>query len=116
MAFDNRQLYRVAHRLREASGYLDLGMSQQTLDCLEGLGELGPFEAEVNLLLGEAYGAQERFEEAAASFKTAARALPPPHRRPAFLALSMLYREAGDTHGAIQALARARGAGLPKPK
>lgn len=84
MAFDNRQLYRVAHRLREASGYLELGMSQQTLDCLEGLGELGPFEGEVNLLLGEAYRAQERFEEAAASLKTAARACPRPIAGPLF--------------------------------
>lgn len=116
MAFDRKQLYRVAHRLREASGYLELGMSQQALDCLGGLGELGPFEGEVNLLLGEAYGALERFEEAAASLKIAAMALPPPHRRPAFLALSVLYREAGDTERAIQAMARARGAGLPKPK
>lgn len=116
MAFDTKQIYRVAHRLRQASGYLDLGMPQQALDCLKGLGELGPFEGEVNLLLGEAYGAQERFEEAAASFKTAAEALPPPHRRPAFLALSMLYQEAGDTEGAIRAMARARGAGLPKPE
>jgi tetratricopeptide (TPR) repeat protein len=116
MAFDMKQLRRIAHRLREAAGYLELGMAQQALDRLDDLGELGPFEGEVNLLRGEAYGVQERFSEAAASFKTAARLLPPPFQSPAFLALSMVYQEAGDTVRADQALARARGAGLPRPK
>lgn len=116
MTFDMRQLRRIAHRLREASGYLELGMAQQALDRLDGLGELGPFEGEVSLLRGEAYGAQEKYPEAAASFKTAAKLLPPPYRRPAFLALSMIYQEAGDTDRATQALARARGAGIPGPK
>ena len=117
MAFDMRQLQRIAHRLREASGYLELGMAQHALDRLEDLGELGPFEGEVSLLRGEAYGAQERFAEAAASFKTAARLLPPPFRQPAFLALSMVYQEAGDTARASRALAHARGAGfIRRPK
>ncbi len=116
MTFDLRQLRRIAHRLREASGYLELGMAQQALDRLDDLGELGPFEGEISLLRGEAYGAQEKFAEAAASFKTAAKLLPPPFRQPAFLALSMVYEEAGDTDRASQALARARGAGSSKPK
>lgn len=116
MTFDMNQLRRIAHRLREASGYLELGLAQQALDRLDGLGELGPFEGEVSLLRGEAYGAQEKFSEAAASFKTAARLLPPPFRQPAFLALSMVYQEAGDMDRATQALARARGAGFPKPR
>jgi tetratricopeptide (TPR) repeat protein len=116
MAFDMKQLRRIAHRLREASGYLELGMAQHALDRLDGLGELGPFEGEISLLRGEAYGAQEKFAEAAASFKTAAKLLPPPFRQPAFLALSMVYEEAGDTDRASKALARARGVGLPRPK
>ncbi len=113
MTFDMRQLHRVAHRLREASGYLELGMAQQALDRLDGLGDLGPFEGEVDLLRGEAYGAQQKFAEAAASFKNAVACLPPPYRRPAFLALSMIYQEAGDTDRATQALAHARGAWNP---
>ncbi len=117
MTFDRKQLSRVAHRLREASGYLELGMSQHALDRLDGLGELGPFEGEVSLLRGEAFGAQEKFSEAAASFKTAAKLLPPPFRQPAFLALSMVYQEAGDTDRANQALARARCTSQPpRPK
>ncbi len=116
MTFGMNQLHRIAHRLREASGYLELGMAQHALDRLDGLGELGPFEGEVSLLRGEAYGAQEKFAEAAASFKTATKLLPPPFRRPAFLALSMVYQEVGDTDRASQAMARARGAGSPRPK
>jgi tetratricopeptide (TPR) repeat protein len=117
MAFDMKQLRRVAHRLREASGYLELGMAQHALDRLDDVGELGPFEGEVSLLRGEAFGAQEKFPEAAASFKTAAKLLPPPYRQPAFLALSMVYQEAGDTDRANQALARARCTGdPPRPK
>ena len=75
MIFDIKQLHRIAHRLRQAAGYLELGMAQQALDRLDDLGELGPFEGEVNLLRGEAYGAQEKFAEAAASFKTGCQAL-----------------------------------------
>ena len=116
MIFDIKQLHRIAHRLRQAAGYLELGMAQQALDRLDDLGELGPFEGEVSLLRGEAYGAQEKFAEAAASFKTAARLLPPPYRQPAFLALSMVYKEAGDTDRADQALARARAVDLPRPR
>ena len=91
-------------------------MAQQALDRLDGLGELGPFEGEVSLLRGEAYGAQERLAEAEASFKTAAELLPPPFRRPAFLALSMVYQEAGDEYRANQALARAHEIERPRPK
>lgn len=116
MTFNMKQLRRIAHRLREASGYLELGMAQHALDRLNGLGDLGPFEGEVNLLRGEAYGAQQKYAEAAASYKTAVKRLPPPYRQPAFLALSMVYQEAGDTDRATQALAHARGAWLPRPK
>ena len=111
-----KQLHKIAHRLREASGYLELGMAQQALDRLDGLGELGPFEGEVSLLRGEAFGAQEKFTEAAASFKTAAKLLPPPYRQPAFLALSMVYQEAGDTDRADQALARAHEVDFPRTR
>lgn len=114
MTFDMKQLRRVAHRLREASGYLELGMAQQALDRLDNLGDLGPFEGEVSLLRGEAYGAQEKYPEAAASFKTAAKLLPPPYRQPVFLALSMVYQETGETDRADQALARARASVFPK--
>ena len=72
MTIDTRQLFRVARRLREATGYFELDMMQHALDCLEGLGELGPFEAEVELLRGVILRRQNRFDDARAALKSAA--------------------------------------------
>ena len=110
MKFDFRQLVRVAKRLREAHGYFELGMTQHALDCLDGLGELGPFEAEVELLRGEALRKEHRFEDAELALRTAAKKFPAPYDRSAWYALSLCYRQVGDVNRAIQSLARARGA------
>jgi len=110
MTLDIRQLARVARRLREATGYLELGMTQHTLDRLEDLGELGPFEAEVELLRGVALRMQHRYDDAASALKTAAQKFPSPYDRSAWYALSLCYRQVGDMDRAIQSLARARGA------
>jgi predicted Zn-dependent protease len=113
MPFDARQFARVAKRLQQAIGYLELGMAQHALDGLTGLGDLGPLEAEVQLLRGQALRIQRRFDDAATAFKTAARKFPSPLDRSAWFALSQCYRQAGDTGRAIQSLARARGANPP---
>lgn len=110
MSFDQRQLVRIAKRLQEAAGYFELGMAEHTLECLDGLGELGPFEAEVALLRGEALRLQHRYDDAALALKIAARKFPAPFDRSAWFALSLCYRQAGATGLAIQSLARARGA------
>jgi tetratricopeptide (TPR) repeat protein len=116
MSLDGANMIRIAKRLEQACGYLELGMTQQALDRLEGLGELGPFEAEVALVRGEALRMQERYADAASCLKTAARKFPPPFNRSAWFALSLCYRQAGDTRRAINSLGRARGAGWPKFK
>jgi Tfp pilus assembly protein PilF len=67
-------------------------------------------EGEVELLRGEALRCQHRYEEAASSFEKAAQKGPAPRKRTAWLALSLCCRQAGDTAGAIQSLANARGA------
>jgi len=115
MKFDRAQAVRIGKRLNEASGYLELGMAQHALDCLEGLGNLGPFEAPVEMLRGEALRIQQHYEAAAHLLERAARKFPRPHDRRAWMALSLCYRQAGDTDRAIQSLACARGARLPKP-
>ncbi len=111
MKLDLRELVRVAKRLQEAHGYCELDMPQQALDRLAGLGELGPFEAEVELLRGEALRKQRRFDDAAIAIRKAARKSPAPDDRSAWYALSLCYRQAGAVSQAIQSLARARGAG-----
>lgn len=110
MTFDAKQMVRVARRVREATGYIELGMAQQTLDCLAALGPLGPFESEVARLRGAAMQRQERFEEAAAAFAEAARTAPLAKDKSAWLALSLCYREFGDVDRAVQMLGTARGA------
>ncbi len=116
MKFDFHQLVRVAKRLREAQGYFELGLTQRTLDCLDGLGELGPFEAEVELLRGQALRMEHRYDDAASALEAAARKFPAPYDRSAWYALSLCYRQVGDMNRAIQSLARARGAGTRRPK
>jgi len=115
-----RQLVRVAKRLQEASGYVELGMPQHALDCLVGLGELGPFEAEVELVRGEAYRAQHRYDDAAVALKAAAKRFPSPFDKSAWLALGLCYFQAGNKAKAAQMLARARGVGpsrkRPRPR
>jgi tetratricopeptide (TPR) repeat protein len=115
MSIDARQLTRVAKRVVEATGYLELDMAQQALDRLNELDDLGPFEAEVELLRGEALRLQQRFEDAAVALQKAARRFPTPFRKPALLALSLCYKQAGDQDRAMQSLAMARGA-LPAVK
>lgn len=116
MSFGGMQFIRVTKRMAEATGYLEIGMAQQALDRLDGLGDVGPLEAEIELIRGEALRSQHRYEAAAASFRNAARKAPSPHNRTAWLALSLCYRQSGDTDRAIQSLALARGARLKKPK
>ena len=109
------RLMRLARRLNEAAGYLELGMPEKTLAILDELGDVGPFAPGAALLRGEALRLQERFSEAGASFELAARFIPPPFDRPAYFASSMCYRQAGDLDRAINLLGWARGA-LPPYK
>jgi len=104
------RLMRLARRLNEAAGYLELGMPEKTLAILEKLGDVGPFTPGAALLRGEALRLQQRFAEAGASFELAARFIPPPFDRPAYFASSMCYREAGEIGRAINLLGWARGA------
>ena len=115
MKLDSAAFIRTAKRLREATGYLELGMAQHVLDCLDGLDDLGPFEAAAGLLRGEALRLQHQYDAAEESLEAAARGFPAPHDRPAWLALSYVYRQSGKMTQAIDTLARARGAQLPLP-
>jgi tetratricopeptide (TPR) repeat protein len=110
MTEDEKQFIRVAKRVCAATGYLELGMAQHALDSLTELGPLGPFEAEIELLRGEALRRQRRFEDAAVALKAAADKLPAPQDVAAWLALSLCQKRAGDMVKAINTLAKARGA------
>ena len=110
MTFDKVQMIRVTRRLREATGYLELGMPEHALQRLDAIGELGPLEADVELVRGEALRRQHHFQEALTSFETAARKSLPLQHKSALLVLSLCYRQVGDQARADQVLAYARGA------
>jgi tetratricopeptide (TPR) repeat protein len=101
---------RLARQLNEAAGFLELGLPEKTLAILEKLGDVGPFAPGAALLKAEALRLQERFAEAGACFELAARYIPPPFDRPAYMAASACYREAGDIDRAVNLLGWARGA------
>jgi tetratricopeptide (TPR) repeat protein len=102
------QLIRVSKRVTRASGYLELDLPQNALDCLATIATAGPFQAEVELLRAEAFRRQRRYQDAAKSFKIAAQAFAPD--RKAYLALSDCLRKVGDVAEALKMLGRARGA------
>lgn len=110
------EVVRTVKRLSEAIGYLELGMTQQALACLEGLDEPGPFTAVAEMLRGEAARRENRLDDAARSFEAAARMLPAPDNKSIWLALSNFHRQAGNTDLAIETLAHARGARPPRTK
>ncbi len=109
MTFDKTQMIRVTKRLREATGYLELDMPEHALERLNEIGELGPWEADVELIRGEAFRRQHRFAAAVTSLETAARKRLSPHRKSALWVLSLCYRQVGDQARADQMLAYARG-------
>ena len=55
MALDGTEFVRVSKRIRQAIGYMELGMTQRALDHLAGIKNWGPFEAPVQMLRGEAH-------------------------------------------------------------
>jgi tetratricopeptide (TPR) repeat protein len=114
MTPEHVQFLRIVRRIREATGYAELGMFQHALNRLSHLGNLGPLEAEVALVRGEMFRLMNRTDEAQREFQTAAVKFPSPQDRTAWLALSLLYRQTGDTSMAISMLALARGAHLPE--
>ena len=107
---DIEQMVRVAKRMKQATGYLELGMAQQAIERLATAGEFGPFEAEAELLRGAALQMQHRYDDAAASFESAAMKLPRRDDKAAWLALSQCYQHVGDHERAVESLANARGA------
>ncbi|MBN2474353.1 MAG: hypothetical protein JXB62_07080 [Pirellulales bacterium] len=110
MRFDRTQMVRTVRCLSEATGYLELGLTQQAIACLDRIGNPGHFSAMAEMLRAEALRREQRYEDAALCFENAARMLPAPANKPIWLALSAYHRQTGNTIQAIETLAFARGA------
>jgi tetratricopeptide (TPR) repeat protein len=114
MEYDVAKIIRTAKRLQEATGYLELGMTQHSLDSLDGLEDAGPLEAEVAALRRRARRLQLGYDDTAVSLQEPAEQ--EPTSKADWLTLSLCYHLSGDVQQAIQALAHARGAHLPRPE
>ena len=114
MTLNHTQFVRTMKRLASAQGYLELRMPGQALESLQGIGEPGPLRGAVEMLRGKAFWLQHRYDDAAQSLRVAAQSIDAPHDRPAWMALSIYYRNQGEPGKAMDSLARARGAHLPK--
>jgi len=92
--------------VRQAEGYLELGMAQHAIDVLARLGEPESLPGPACLLRGEALRSLERYEEAAASLLRAEEFMPE-RLTEICLALGWCYKRIGRIDLAIDALERA---------
>jgi Flp pilus assembly protein TadD len=113
MEFDVAKIIRTAKRLQEATGYLELGMTQHSLACLDSLSDAGPLKAEVAALRDRAQRLQQRCAGMAVSVQDSPVQETAPKSKETWLTLSVCYQLAGDVDHAVHALAQARGAKLP---
>jgi tetratricopeptide (TPR) repeat protein len=91
--------------LREAEGYLEIGMPQYALDVLARMNDPGTFKGQQSYLTGEALRALERYDEAIRPLEQAADILP--SNIAVWLALGWCRKRTGRLDLAIQALERA---------
>jgi Flp pilus assembly protein TadD len=111
------QLARATARMRQAMGYYELGMIQHALACLDAtrqMGDLGAFQFVIDMLRAKMEQRPDDYREAVQELEKLAPTLAPAYRRSLWMALSMCYRQAGDTERAVSTLAYARGAS-PSP-
>lgn len=88
--------------LREAEGYLELGLPQMAIEALQKLDNPGTFKSKRLHLLGEAFRAQGRFKEAIEVLEASADG--GPSRIDIYLALGWCYKRVDRLDLAIESL------------
>lgn len=88
---------KTVRRLTAAEGYLELNMPEYALDELQAIENPGALEPAVCWLKGETLKAQRRYDEAIEPLQQAARTMPEPHNKRAWLSLSECFRRRGQT-------------------
>jgi tetratricopeptide (TPR) repeat protein len=96
---------RLRQTLREAEGYLELGMPRQALDALDRVRDPGSFRASLLRFRGEALRALDRYDEAIVALTDAAEL--DPDNLPVLLALAWCQKRTGHLDLAIAALEQA---------
>ena len=102
---------KIAMRIEQASGYLELGMAQQAFDRLEGVSSNGMAEGTLQYLRGQALCKLSRHQEAFAPLHAAAMLIPPPIDSHVWRTLSECYRATGCEELAAQSLKRSNRVG-----
>lgn len=93
---------RLSRTIREAEGYLELGLPDQAAECLKRRIALVAQSGRANYLLGEALREAERYNEAAGPLERAVELMPGDmHVR---LALAWCYKRTGRLEYAIESL------------
>ena len=87
---------------REAEGYLELGMAQHSLECLDRLGDPSAFEVQALYLWGEGLRSLERYYEALVPLERAVKAAPEDLR--VRMSLGWCYKRTGRLDLAIESL------------
>lgn len=104
---------RLARRLAEAEGYLELDLPEKAMAVLQGRSDWGTLQFEANLLTGEAYRVLGRYRDAIKPLEKAA-ALRPGDLNTA-IALGWCYKRTHCLAQAIDALERAERAHPDEP-
>lgn len=103
MSLNNRIRYQ--RLLREAEGYLELGLPHLAVEILGKIEEPGTFHGKQLYLLGEAFRAQGRFSEAIEVLRASADKAP--SKIDIYLALGWCYKRVSRIDLAIEALEKA---------
>jgi len=98
----SKQRIRLNKLQREAEGYLELGLPELALRCLERLGDPARFAPSTLYLWGEALRAVQRYCEAVPPLERAAKA--EPENVHVWLALAWCYKRIGRLQRAIEAI------------
>lgn len=86
---------RTLRRLIAAEGYLELGLPCYALEELDAIEDAGPLAPPMHYMRGEALRAQQKYEDAIQPLQAAAKLIPAPHNKQAWLALSDCLRHRG---------------------
>jgi hypothetical protein len=114
MKFTQNDFLRAVKRVQESLGYMELALPQQARQTLAEIKNLGPFEAQVELIRGEALRMEERYADAGQKLATAAHLMPGEWKTPALVALTNVLKQTGDPAQIAQTFGIVRGA-KPSP-
>jgi len=101
---------KIFRKLVAAEGYLQLGMASHALNELDTIEDAGPFQPPYAFMRGEALRAQERYDDAIEELQLAAKLIPAPLNKQAWLSLSDCFRHRGehDLADAMESFANAK--------